>query len=102
MTETVSIHVGGMTCAACQAHVQKALERSPGVKKAAVNLMTEEATIAFDPERTGPEALVGAIRETGYDATLAPAHLHADEENARALAIKAIISLAIGAVAMFG
>src|SRR5579859_6708819 len=43
MTETVHINVGGMTCAACQSHVQRALEGTPGVAKAAVNLMTGEA-----------------------------------------------------------
>src|SRR5271155_955397 len=49
MTETLRINVSGMTCAACQAHVQKALEQTPGVAKAQVNLMTGEATVAFDP-----------------------------------------------------
>ena len=46
MPETIHITVGGMTCAACQSHVQHALEEQPGVQKAAVNLMTEEATVA--------------------------------------------------------
>ena len=32
MTETIHIHVGGMTCAACQSHVQRALEQTPGVR----------------------------------------------------------------------
>jgi len=33
MTETVSIQVGGMTCAACQVHVQKALEQTDGIQR---------------------------------------------------------------------
>ncbi len=103
MTETVSIHVGGMSCAACQAHVQKALEQSPGVKKAAVNLMTGEATVAFDPGETQPETLVSAILDTGYDAEI-PADnssLHHHDHEASGLAVKAIVSLAIGAIEMF-
>src|SRR5579883_1901049 len=111
MTETVRIHVGGMSCAACQAHVQKALEKSPGVKKAAVNLMTAEATIAFDPAETKPAALVEAITDTGYDAELPTPGKSAFEEQeerertqvaeARELGFKAVVSLTLGAAAMF-
>jgi Cu+-exporting ATPase len=111
MTETVRINVGGMSCAACQAHVQRALEDSPGVKKAAVNLMTGEATVVFDPGQTAPESLVGAIEDTGYDAALPTAGKSAFEEQeereqaqiaeARELSRKAIVSLVLGAAAMF-
>ena len=110
MTETIHINVGGMTCAACQAHVQRALERSPGVKKAAVNLMTGDATVAFDPAEIAPDALVRAVVDTGYEAQLpsegAGAFAEQEErerkqsEEARDLAVKAIVSLALGAVAM--
>jgi len=110
MAETVNIHVGGMTCAACQAHVQRALEAAPGVNKAAVNLMTGEATVAFDPNLTGPADLVEAIIETGYDAELPQPGRSAFEEQeerereqiaeARELGRKAIVSLALGGVAM--
>ncbi len=111
MTETIHIHVGGMTCAACQSHVQRALEQTPGVQTAAVNLMTGDATVAFDPSATGADALVEAIVDTGYEAQLPTAGRSAFEEQeererdevreARDLAIKAIVSLALGAVEMF-
>ena len=110
MTETVHIRVGGMTCAACQSHVQRALEQTPGVRQAAVNLMTAEATVAFDPQAVAPEALVDAIVDTGYEAELPAAGVSPFEEQeqrelaqiaeARDLARKAVISLALGAVAM--
>jgi Cu+-exporting ATPase len=64
----VTIPVGGMTCAGCQAGVQKALQRQPGVVDATVNLMTASAAVTYDPSVIGPEALVEAIRETGYEA----------------------------------
>jgi P-type Cu+ transporter len=111
ITETLRINVTGMTCAACQAHVQKALEQTPGVANARVNLMTGEATVAFDPHTTGPAKLVDAIVETGYDAQLPTAGLSAIEEQeereraqigeARELSIKAAVSLALGGVAMW-
>jgi P-type Cu+ transporter len=104
MTQTVHINVGGMTCAACQAHVQRALERSPGVKRAAVNLMTGDATVAFDPARTRTDALIQAVIDTGYDARLPVEGEDREREQAaeaRELAIKAIVSLIAGAVVMW-
>ena len=41
----ITLPVDGMTCAACQANVQRALTATPGVTKAAVNLMMHEATV---------------------------------------------------------
>lgn len=110
MTETLRINVGGMSCAACQAHVQHALEEVPGVERAAVSLMTNDATVVFDPEAVAPPALLEAIRETGYGAELPTPGQSAFEEQeereraelaeARSLSIKAVISLALGAAAM--
>jgi copper chaperone CopZ len=56
-----------MTCASCQANVQRALAATPGVTQAAVNLMMHEATITFDPSVLDAEKLVAAINETGYE-----------------------------------
>jgi Cu+-exporting ATPase len=66
----VTIAVQGMTCAACSARVQRALERAPGVSLANVNLMTGAATVSYDPAATTTERLVETIRGTGYGATL--------------------------------
>jgi Cu+-exporting ATPase len=62
--------VTGMTCAGCQAAVQRALAGTPGVDEASVNLLTRSAAVAYDPAVTGPEALLEAVRRTGYGATL--------------------------------
>jgi Cu+-exporting ATPase len=69
-TSTVTIPVTGMTCAGCQAHVQKALNQTPGVEEAAVNLMTSNATVTFNPVAVSPDQLVEAVRATGYGAEL--------------------------------
>ena len=42
---TVTFPVSGMTCAACSARVQRALEREHGVDRAHVNLLLENATV---------------------------------------------------------
>ena len=57
---TIRIPVTGMTCAACQARVQRTLRKHPGVADASVNLMMHDATISFDPSATSPEG--AAIR----------------------------------------
>jgi Cu+-exporting ATPase len=106
----VTIPVGGMTCAACSGRVQRALEKEAGVRDAAVNLMTRNATVAFDPAVTTAEALVEAIRATGYEAELPPqgrtafeeqaAQDRAQDEEYRGLRFRALVSLAFAAVAM--
>src|SRR4051812_45948773 len=68
--ETLTIPVSGMHCAGCSARVQSTLEHTPGVAGANVNLMTNSATVDYDPVATTPEQLIEAIRETGYGADL--------------------------------
>ena len=70
MTDSCTIPVTGMTCAACSGRVQRTLEKSPGVTGASVNLMTGAATVAYDPGVTTLERLVDTIRSTGYGAEL--------------------------------
>jgi Cu+-exporting ATPase len=79
VTETCSIPVSGMTCAACSARIQRTLEKTPGVVGAGVSLMTNTATVDFDPAATSPERLVDAIRGTGYGAELPTPGLSAEE-----------------------
>ncbi len=108
--ERVTIPVGGMTCAACQAHVQKALAAQPGVRDASVNLMMGSASVTFDPSVIAPPQLVRAIKDTGYEAELPAADVDVVAEQSardqaqgreyRALRRKAIVSGVAGAVAM--
>ena len=106
----ITLPVEGMTCAACQANVQRALTAAPGVAKAAVNLMTHEATVHYDPAATNPAQLVAAINDTGYVSHLpAPRTASDDDERERrqareysALLTKAVVSLLLGALAMIG
>ncbi len=80
----ITIPVSGMTCAACQAGVQKALQRQPGVIDASVNLMMQSAAVTYDPAAIRPESLVEAIRDTGYGAELpVPDRTAFEEQEAR-------------------
>lgn len=69
--QAVMLDVEGMTCAACQAHVEHALRETPGVTSASVNLMTHSARVVYEPSVAGLETLFDAVREAGYDASLA-------------------------------
>jgi Cu+-exporting ATPase len=103
--ETLTLPVSGMSCAACQTHVERALRETPGVRDANVNLMTHSARVIFDPVIAPREKLVEAVREAGYDADLTKADAvsspkaqeHAEEPG---LKWRAIVTLAVGAVVM--
>ena len=73
----VEFNVTGMTCGSCAARVERALVRQEGVERAAVNLATERAVVAFDPDRLGLSDLVTAVEKVGYG--LAPAAAASDE-----------------------
>ena len=108
--ERITIPVSGMTCAACQGRVQRALAKTPGVVDAAVNLMTNNATVSFDPSRIAPQELVASIEKTGYGAALpVVGRSAAEEQEAQDLARreefielrrKATVAGAAGVVAM--
>ena len=109
-TEQIRIPVSGMTCAACQSHVQKTLAKQAGVIDASVNLMMKNASVTFDPTIVTPDNLVDAIRSTGYGADLAaPDQTAFQEQEARdraqteefnELRSKAIVSGVIAVLAM--
>lgn len=104
----ISFPVSGMTCAACQARVQRALSAEPGVIDASVNLVTKSAAVRYNPSSVTPQRLIEAVRATGYDAELPTTgdalalDFAQDEEarEARSLAVKAGVSVMAGAAAM--
>ena len=61
-------NVTGMTCSACQAHVEKAVAQLPGVRCAAVNLLQNTLTAEYDEERLDARDIIAAVRAAGYDA----------------------------------
>ncbi len=61
----IELPIGGMTCAACSARLEKNLNKLPGVK-AAVNLASEKVRIEFDPALVAASNLVQAIQKTGF------------------------------------
>ncbi|MUL66901.1 copper-translocating P-type ATPase [Mycobacterium sp. CBMA 234] len=68
MTTSVTLSVGGMTCASCAARIEKRLNRLDGVQ-ASVNFATEQAAVTFGDSVT-TEELVAAVEATGYTASI--------------------------------
>ena len=64
----ITIHVEGMMCPHCQAHVQKALEAVPGVTAVTVSLKDKQAVVTAAPAVT-KDALCQAVQAAGYQAT---------------------------------
>lgn len=62
-------NITGMTCSACQAHVERAVAKLPGVHSAAVNLLQNTLTAEYDEDRLGVQDIVAAVRGAGYDAS---------------------------------
>lgn len=58
----------GMTCAACQANVTKAVSKLDGVQSADVSLLSNSMKVEFDPEKVTPEQIMQAVDHIGYQA----------------------------------
>jgi len=102
--QSLTLPVLGMTCASCQHHVEEALRSTAGVESAHVDLMANRAQVEYDPAMVTPDALVEAIRASGYDAVLPrPGDSGAAasaETPANGPEHKALATLAAGAAAM--
>ncbi|MCL4765506.1 MAG: heavy-metal-associated domain-containing protein [Hyphomicrobiaceae bacterium] len=57
-----------LSCPSCIPKIEKALRSLPGVEKAEVRFNSGKIEVEYDPARTSVEALVEAVRETGYEA----------------------------------
>ncbi|MBQ4290057.1 MAG: heavy metal translocating P-type ATPase, partial [Clostridia bacterium] len=59
--------VTGMSCAACSAHVERAVRSVPGVKECSVNLMTASMQVEGEADVA---SVVAAVEAAGYGASL--------------------------------
>jgi copper chaperone len=71
-TESVTLHVEGMTCGGCAISTRVVLERLPGVKKATVSYEESRAVVTYDPARVSVPRMIAAVKTLGYTATVLP------------------------------
>ena len=65
-----SFDIQGMSCAACQAHVQKAVEKLDGTSDVQVSLLSNRMTCRIDESKCTPGQIEQAVRKAGYGARL--------------------------------
>ena len=71
-TQTVTLSVPGMTCAACPITVKKALSKVEGVSKIDVTSEKREAVVTFDDSKTTIQKLTKATENAGYPSSAKP------------------------------
>ena len=60
--------VEGMTCASCQAHVERAVGKLPGVKECRVSLLTNSLEVEWEDGAIQEEDILLAVSRGGYRA----------------------------------
>ncbi len=83
--DTVELALGGMTCAACAARIEKQLNKLPGVE-AAVNFAAERAHVRYAPGAVDVDRLIATVVKTGFTADVSTSDTRA-EETAKKLAL---------------
>ena len=65
-----TFNVTGMTCSACSARVERAVKKMEGTAEVSVNLLTNTMTLAYDAAITSPAAIIAAVEDAGYGASV--------------------------------
>ena len=71
--------IQGMSCASCQAHVTKAVEKLEGTKNVNVNLLTNDMTVDIDENKVDSKKIIQAIENAGYGATISSDDISSDD-----------------------
>ncbi len=98
-----TLAIGGMTCASCVSHVERALKEVEGVASASVNLATERATIEYAPGVAGISDMRHAVEDAGYSVISVLADGTDDAATPRDVSVlkrKLIFSLAVSGAIM--
>lgn len=90
--QSVQLQLRKMTCAACAGHIEKALNKLPGVT-ATVNVATETAKVNFIPGLVTVDHLIAAVINAGYDASAISESSRAEEKARRLAAYQAELRL---------
>ena len=88
-----------MTCAACAARIDKALNKLDGVE-ASVNYATEKAAVRYDDGSVAVEDLVRAVEGAGYHASLTRTEGHDATRLGLRLAVAAALTVPLALMAM--
>ena len=76
--QRLDLAVEGMTCGACSARLERALNGADGIEDATVNLALERASVHIDPAGTDLESVVAVVRRCGFDVGTEDGAYHVD------------------------
>lgn len=65
-----TFEIGGMSCAACAASVEKVTSKLAGVQASSVNLLTNQMTIEYDQQQVTAEQIAARVQKAGFSAKL--------------------------------
>ncbi|WDM22480.1 heavy metal translocating P-type ATPase [Paenibacillus polymyxa] len=71
-----TLHITGMSCAACASRIEKGLNRIDGVAQANVNLALEQASISYDPKQVEIPEFRDKIASLGFGTVSEEANLN--------------------------
>lgn len=100
--------IKGMHCASCVRVIEKSLIKTPGIKDAVVNLVTEKATVAYDSDVCKEEQIYSAVSNVGYKIVTGHEAVSGDQEKIekekelKKLRNKVGISLFLGGLILWG
>ena len=86
--DKITLNIGGMSCAACSASIDRVLNAEEGINKASVNLTTEKATVEFDSSKIDTAEIVDRINAMGYTAEIPKDETRDTEKERREKEIK--------------
>lgn len=71
MTEILDFKVIGQQtihCASCEARIDRALQRVPGIEEARASAQTQLVEVSIDPNQIQPEQVQAKLEQLGYEA----------------------------------
>ena len=66
--EKIELKIEGMHCGACATGIQMLVSQMDGVKSVFVDYGSKKGAFEFDPEKVTRQAIVGSIKELGFEA----------------------------------
>ena len=84
--------IQGMSCASCQAHVTKAVEKLEGTKNVNVNLLTNDMTVDIDENKIDGKKIIQAIENAGYGASISSDSISSDSISSDSISSDSISS----------
>lgn len=64
--EKIVIEVTGMTCSACELHIENDVKKLSGITTVKASYEKKNVTISYEPTKIDPEKIKQAINATGY------------------------------------